>query len=273
MQPGVSLREVVAERHGGARERAHHHDAVPEEVRRQHAGAEHDDGRVGRQLARLERARQRVDRAHRLRDEAVEPPHQQARRHRDHDAGGGRPPPRGRQPAVGERVEHDGDQHARDPRGEHRDVSLGARDVGGDDPEHEREADADGEGHGQAGDVDGGDQQDVRQVEDDAPDEGRPEPGRLRLPQVRQEPSAAAPGAPDGEREQQRQQQDADRVVPVEQLEAPLAGCELLRVRPRSPAQHRDDAHQDGKPVGLDDQHEGLRVIARPAGAPASGPR
>ena len=77
--------------------------------------------------------------------------------------------------------------------------SIGVADrtghVVGDHAEDQRQADADREGDGHAGDVDGGDEQDVRQVEDDAADERRAQRGVVGLGQVVEEAAAGGAGA------------------------------------------------------------------------------
>jgi hypothetical protein len=76
-----------------------------------------------------------------------------------------------------------------------------------------------------------------------------PTNAEMRLGDVGKEAAARRTGAAKGEGQDQREQQDADRVVPVEQLEPPLLGRELLRIGPRSPAEHRDDAHHHRRRV------------------------
>ena len=58
------------------------------------------------------------------------------------------------------------------------------------------------------------------------------------------------------EREQQREYEHADRVVPVEKLKRPaIFAGQFLRVGPRTPTQHRDDAKQDGHAKIVNDKH------------------
>ena len=133
--------------------------------------------------------------------------------------------------------------------------------VSRDHPQHQRQAHADRERHGQPGDVDRRHQQDVRQVENHAAQERRAEPFAVGLLQVGQEAAPAGARAAHREGQQQRQQQHADRVVPVEKLEPPFLGGQLLRVRPRSPAQHRDDAHDDRDGIRFNNDHVSILLV------------
>ena len=78
----------------------------------------------------------------------------------------------------------------------------------------------------------GHDQQDVGHVEDQPASEGARQAGWVRLREVRQEGPALGPEAAQREGEGQRQQQDTQGVVLVEQLKFPFPGGQFLRVRP-----------------------------------------
>ncbi len=141
-------------------------------------------------------------------------------------------------------------------------VTLRFGDVGRDHTEYQREADADRKRHRHARDVDGRDQQDVGQIEDDAARERRAEPSAIRLREVDEKAASVRAAAAQGECQQQRQQEHAEHVIPVEQLEAPLPAGELLGVGPRAPTEHGHDAQADGQRVGLNGNH-----LAMPAAA------
>src|SRR5206468_11933378 len=75
-------------------------------------------------------------------------------------------------------------------------------------------------------------------------------------------------------RENDAEHEDADRVVPVEQLERPLLlARELLRVGPRSPAEHGEHAKRDrdGQSVhyehGSSSAYQSARTIIRTCAA------
>ena len=76
-------------------------------------------------------------------------------------------------------------------------------------------------------------------------------------------PRPPLPRAAHGERQHQRQQEHADGVVPVEELEPPFLAGQLLGVGPRAPAQHRDDAHHHGDRIRFNDNHDLLLSLAK----------
>src|SRR5437016_4427213 len=53
----------------------------------------------------------------------------------------------------------------------------------------------------------------------------------------------------------QRQYQHAKAIIPVEKLEPPLLAGEFLRIGPRAPTDHRDNAHQHRNRIGLNQHH------------------
>src|ERR1022692_770966 len=55
--------------------------------------------------------------------------------------------------------------------------------------------------------------------------------------------------------EREREQQYADRIVPVKKLEAPFLAGKLARVRPRTPAEHRDEAKYNRERVAMHHKH------------------
>jgi len=116
------------------------------------------------------------------------------------------------------------------------------REVGGEDAEYQGEANAHGERDGHPRDVDGGHEQDVGEVEDDATHERGAQPAGLGLGQIDGKRPAVRAPASEGERQEERQHIDSEGVVPVEELEAPFLAGELLGVGPGSPAEHRHDA-------------------------------
>ncbi len=75
------------------------------------------------------------------------------------------------------------------------------------------------------------------------------------LREVGGERASLAAAAAEGESQQQRQQQHSERVVPVEQLEAPVLAGELAGVRPRAPAEHGEDAKHDRQRIAMHDVH------------------
>jgi len=56
-------------------------------------------------------------------------------------------------------------------------------------------------------------------------------------------------------RPEERQEQYTDRIVPVEELEAPAFAGEFLRVGPRSPAEHGDNTENHGPGITVQNEH------------------
>ena len=88
------------------------------------------------------------------------------------------------------------------------------------------------------------------------PRKADPQPFAIGLLKVRQKAAPAGARAAHGEREHEGQQEHADGVIPIEQLETPFLAGEFLRIGPRSPAKHGDNAHDDGERIGFDDDHK-----------------
>ena len=144
-------------------------------------------------------------------------------------------------------------------------IAHGLRHVVGQHPDHQGEADGDGEGHCHAGNIDRRDQQNVGEVEHRTTDQRRLNGIPRGLGNIRHEGAAFFARAADGEGEEQGQQQYAEGVIPVEQLELPLAAGQFLGVGPGTPAEHGDKAHCHGNGVGLDDEHGGFSLLWTPA--------
>ena len=95
------------------------------------------------------------------------------------------------------------------------------------------------------------------------PSDFRPSATACGLGQVRQEAPSAAAAAAQREGRQQREQEYAEGVIPIEQLESPLLARQLLGVGPRSPAEHGDDAQDDRQRIRLNDEHKGASSMVR----------
>src|SRR6266849_7301475 len=76
------------------------------------------------------------------------------------------------------------------------------------------------------------------------------------LGEVGEEGAAVGAGAAEGETEEQSEEQDADGVVPIEEFEAPVFAREFLGVGPGAPAEHGDDAEDDGPGIAVKNEHE-----------------
>ncbi len=133
--------------------------------------------------------------------------------------------------AVGDGVEDDGGGDQRDAAEEQKRIAFGRDDVAADRADDQRQADADGEGYGEARDVDGGDKEQVGDIEDDATDDGEQDVRCAGLAYVGEEGSAGAAHAAEREAPGDGGNDEAEHVVPIEELKA-VAGHELERVCP-----------------------------------------
>ncbi len=79
----------------------------------------------------------------------------------------------------------------------------------------ERETDADRKGDGHAGDINGNNQQDVRNVEQDPAQEGSGDGGRRRGLQILNSGHAARSAATESEHKNDAEEEHTDCIVPV----------------------------------------------------------
>src|SRR6516162_8150258 len=75
------------------------------------------------------------------------------------------------------------------------------------------------------------------------------------LGKIGEKEPAVGSGTAEREAEEERQEQYTDRIVPVEELEAPAFAGEFLRVGPRSPAEHGDNAENHGPGITVQNEH------------------
>src|SRR6185436_4372897 len=88
----------------------------------------------------------------------------------------------------------------------------------------------------------------------EAADHGGDDVAPVGCLQILQEPFSAAAAGAQGEGIEERDQEDADRVVPVEELEAVALGG-LVGVGPGPPADGARDHHQHGQAEGVGHEH------------------
>src|SRR5882757_3142933 len=62
--------------------------------------------------------------------------------------------------------------------------------------------------------------------------------------------------------ESKGEQQNSDRVIPIKKFETPALFCQLLRIGPRPPAEHRDDAEHHRPSITVQNEH--LRSLELP---------
>ena len=192
-----------------------------------------------------------VGQVHRGRDEAVEERHDDSGRDRDAD-------PLGRyflrtfqHFPVRHAVEHDRHDDEEDKQR----LAFRLAEVVDQHAQHERQSDTYRKGYRQPADRDGGRQQDVGGVEHDAAQKGAAEAVPVGLSQIGQKAASLASDAAEREGRQNREQQYADHVVPVEKLVTPGLAGEFLGVSPRAPAEHRDEAEDDCQRVAVNNEH------------------
>src|SRR5216683_4328024 len=90
------------------------------------------------------------------------------------------------------------------------------------------------------------------------------------LREIREERTARSAMAAQRESENQRQQQHADGVIPVEQFEPPALAGKFLGVGPGTPAKHGDHAKHHRPSVILQDKHCGSSKFAYRPSHPAN---
>ena len=252
---GEVARRAVAD--GLALHRPAHGDGVPEEVREENAHGKDEVGRVGRHHARLRR-RMALDerRVHDAVHERREPHHEKARAGReDKSLARRRGVLRRARGVAGLRLERegvaeDGDDDQREAAPEEQRIALAVLQVVEERAADERQPHADRERDGHPGDGDRRREEDVRQVEENTGRE-RIQPGlaEARL-QVRQEsPFGVRAARAHRQAHAEGEEEDADDVVPVEELVAPGLAGELLGVAPGAPAEHGHDTEDDGENV------------------------
>ena len=148
---------------------------------------------------------------------------------------------------------HAGDQQRR--------VPLGREHVALHRPDHQRQADAHRKCHRHARRVDAHHQQNIRDVEEDAAEDGGPDRAAWRAAQVLDKRHPRRARAAQRECEHQGEREHADRVVPIEKLKRPfILARQFLRIRPRPPTQHRDDAKQHGDAEIVNDKHASASI-------------
>ena len=196
-----------------------------------------------------------VGQVHRGRDEAVEERHDDSGRDRDAD-------PLGRyflrtfqHFPVRHAVEHDRHDDQHDAEEDKQRLAFRLAEVVDQHAQHERQSDTYRKGYRQSADRDGGRQQDVGGVEHDAAQKGAAEAVPVGLSQIGQKAASLASDAAEREGRQNREQQYADHVVPVEILVPPRFRGQFLHIAPRAPAKHRHDAENYGQRVIVYDVH------------------
>jgi hypothetical protein len=122
--------------------------------------------------------------------------------------------------------------------------------------DHERETDANGKCDRHARRVDADHQENIRNVEEDTAEDRPPDRAVRRAAEVFEKRHSGGAGIAKREREQDGECEHTDRVVPIEELKRPaiLTG-QFLRVCPRTPTQHRDDAKEYGDTKIVNDKH------------------
>ena len=247
--------EILPIGDGRTDERPLHHIGIEDEVAQQHAGRKDEQRAVRRQHAG--RGVLKMVEIHRRGDEPVEKRHQYAGHHRQHDAlAAVRVAARtllhsSRSDAVADDRRHD-QRHADEQN--HR-IAFRRTRIVDDHAENQREAHAQRECDGHAGQRGRGGEQDIRCVEDHAAQQCARDIGSGGLSQILQERPAFGTEAPHRQRKDQREEEHADHIVPVEEFVTPGFGGHFLGVAPGAPAQHRHETEDDGQCVTVDNKH------------------
>jgi hypothetical protein len=144
----------------------------------------------------------------------------------------------------------------RDAAEEHQGIAFGCDQVIERGADHQSQTDAHGKRHGQSGDRYRRHQQDVGDVEDDPAQKRVNNVALVRRGQVLEKAvGAGGVGAAQRHTDQQRAEQNAPDVIPIEEFKAPIL-AEFLRVGPASPAEHAEHHHHQRHGVNLGDEHE-----------------
>ena len=170
-----------------------HGQRVEEEVAEEDAHGEEEEGGVGRGLAGL--GLMEVVQVHGYRYESVEERHQHAGQDGQDDALAVGAAGAALLAARCQSVDDDGHHDERYSGEEQGGIALGLSEIVDDDSEHQGQAYAYREGYAHAGQRDGGREQDVGGIEDDAADDGADDGGSRHLAQVGHKTAAFAADA------------------------------------------------------------------------------
>ena len=207
------------------------------------------------------------DRRERLRDEIVEERHENAAQKRKRESFSNRllrrvrVGVRGVPLLIGERAQDNRDRDESDAQKQKRRVPGRGRrrQKVPDHAQNERQPNSDGKRYGHPRDIDRGYEQNVRDIEDDASRERPAQRRRGRLTEVRDKVATNLPLRTHRVRENERRQQNAEHVIPVEEFITPFLIDEFLSVGPGTPAEHRDDAENDRQNVSRTQIHNSLQ--------------
>jgi hypothetical protein len=180
--------------------------------------------------------------------------HEHAGDERKHDAAGGCGFSGGFTFAVGRGIKDDGESDKRNSTKQEQGIRGGVEQIAGDCADDQRQSDADREGYSEAGDVDGGNKEQIGDVEDYSTGNGKKNCVGGGVGYGVKEGWAGGAEASGGESLDECGEQEADGVIPVEELEA-VAGAELERIGPRPPAGHAEDHEKKSGLVGCGEQH------------------
>ena len=123
------------------------------------------------------------------------------------------------QAAIRLAIQNDGDHGANNPCPEQNRVSPRLEHIAGNHTHHQRDSDRHRKGDGQACHVNGSHQQQVGQIEDCPADQDRDDVRDICRVDIVHQAGRIVAGAAHGVPQHQGNQEDADRIVPVEQLE------------------------------------------------------
>src|SRR5579863_953656 len=228
-----------ADAHWRAVQRPPHQVKVENETRKQRPQREKYRSAVGRQ---------RISRGQRARHKRRPQSHQNSGDHTHHNALARNGTPSARQRRIRFAVENHRDNRERHAQRQQPRIPLWLQFVAQRHADHQRDPYGNGECNRQSRHVDSRDQQQIRQIENRAARERGSHVRAARRVNIFNKGKRPAVNAAHGQREDQRNQENADGVVPVEKFEAVILHA-FVSVGPRAPADGAGDDHQqrDGK--------------------------
>ena len=169
--------------------------------------------------------------------------HQSSGDHAQNDALAGSPSPGPGKTAVSFAIEDHCNQRAHNAPGQKQAAAFGLQDEVQHHSNHERDSNRNREGDRESRHVDCGHEQEIRQIENRSAYKGGDDVGNVRCLNVVHETGSVVATTSQGEGKDERNQKNANRVVPIKKLEAIILDA-LVGIGPGSPADGAGDHHQ-----------------------------
>ena len=160
-----------------------------------------------------------------------------------------------RQPTIGHCIGGDRGANQQNPAKEEQRIAGRRDDVIENRTDDQSQTGAQGKRDRHSGDRNGGDQEQISEIENHSASEGFHQGASAGAGEIMEETHRSRRIRPaHGETEQKGARQNPPHVVPVEQLESPRF-IDLLRVGPTAPAQHTDQHHHESDRVSVGSIH------------------